>query len=111
MEDKIIKEFENFYDNQLLEDYGNKIRTEIINGLEDLRKRNNKFSERIIQEESRLRFNLIKDFSAFNINNSEEKVKRLSKLIEIYYCFSKICSRIYYTRDDVNDIKSLINRK
>ena len=35
MEDKFIKEFENFYDIQLLKDYGNKIRTEIINGLED----------------------------------------------------------------------------
>ena len=35
MEDKFIKEFENFCDIQLLKDYGNKIRTEIINGLED----------------------------------------------------------------------------
>ena len=38
MEDKFIKEFENFCDIQLLKDYGNKIRTEVINGLEDLQK-------------------------------------------------------------------------
>ena len=36
MEYKFIKEFEIFYDSQLLKDYRNKIRTVIINGLEDL---------------------------------------------------------------------------
>ena len=35
MEDKIIKEFDNFYDDQSLKEYGKKIRTEIIHGLED----------------------------------------------------------------------------
>ena len=37
MEDHFVTEFVNFYDNQSLKDYSNKIRTEIINGLEDLR--------------------------------------------------------------------------
>ena len=32
MEDKFIKEFDNLYDDQTLKEYGNKIRTEIING-------------------------------------------------------------------------------
>ena len=49
------------------------------------------------------------NFRDFTIDNSEEKVKRLTKLIEIYTCFSNICRQIYYTRDDVNRIKSLIN--
>ena len=52
MEDKFIKEFENFSDSQILKDYGNKIRTEIINELEDLRKRNDCFSLKIILEET-----------------------------------------------------------
>ena len=108
MEDKFIKEFENFYDNQLLKDYGNKIQTEIINELEDLRKRNDDFSERIICEESRLWSNLINDF---NKDNSKEKVKMLTKLIEIYTCFSGICRQMNYTRDNVKHIKSLINRE
>ena len=111
MEDKIIKEFENVYDNQLLKDYGNKIRTEIINGLEDLRKRNDNFSKKMIFEESRLWSTLISNFRDFNIDNSEEKVKRLTKLIEIYACFSNINRQIHYTRDVVNHIKSLINRE
>ena len=81
MEYKFIKEFEIFYDSQLLKDYRNKIRTVIINGLEDLRKRNDDFSERIIREEILLWFNLINNFSNFNIDNPEEKVKRLTKLI------------------------------
>ena len=111
MEDKFIKEFENFYDIQLLKDYGNKIRTEIINVSEDLRKRNDDFSERIIREESHFWFNLISNFRGINIDNSEEKVKRLTKLIEIYTCFSDICRHIDYTRNDVNRFKSLINRE
>ena len=108
MEDKLIKEFENFYDSQLLKDYGNTIRTEIINALEDLRKINDDFSKRIICEESRLWTNLINNF---NKDNSEEKVKRLTKLIEIYTCFSDICRDIDFTRNDVKRIKSLINRE
>ena len=111
MEYKFIKEFEIFYDSQLLKDYRNKIRTVIINGLEDLRKRNDDFSERIIREEILLWFNLINNFSNFNIDNPDEKVKRLTKLIEIYTCFSDICRQIYCTRDGVNPIKSLINRE
>ena len=111
MEDKFIKEFEDFYDSKLLKDYSNKIRTEIINGLEDLRKRNDDFSEKIICEESRLWSNLIRNFRDFNKDNSEEKVKRLTKLIEIYTCFSDICHQIYYTRNNVKRIKSLINRE
>ena len=110
MEDKIIKEFENFYDNQLLKDYGNKIRTEILNGLEDLIKRNNNFAERIIREESRLWYNLIINSSDFNIDDIE-KVNRLSKLVEIYNCFSGICDNISFTRDSFNYIKSLINKE
>ena len=75
MEDKFIKEFENFCDIQLLKDYENKIRTEIINGLEDLQKRNDNFSLKIIHEESNLLFNLMNVLKSFNKNNSDEKVE------------------------------------
>ena len=111
MEDKFIKEFENFCDIQLPKDYGNKIRTEVINGLEDLQKRNDDFSLRIIYEESQLLFNLMKVFKSFNKDNSDEKVERLTKLIETYNCFSSICHYIYFTRDEVKRFKSLINRE
>ena len=109
MEDKFIKEFENFCDIQLLKDYGNKIRTEIINGLEDLQKRNDNFSLKIIHEESNLLFNLMNVLKSFNKNNSDEKVKRLTKLIETYNCFSNICHHIYFTRVEFKRIKSLKN--
>ena len=110
MEDKFIKEFENFCDIQLPKDYGNKIRTEIINGLEDLQKRNDNFSLKIIHEESNLLFNLMNVLKSFNKNDSDEKVKRLTKLMEIYKCFSNICHQIYFTREEVKRPKSLINR-
>ena len=111
MEDKFIKDFESFYDIQLLKDYGNKIRTEIINGLEDLQKRNDDFSLKIIHDESCLLFNLLNVFKDFNKDNFDEKVKRLTKLIEIYTCFSNICHQNYFTRNEVKRIKSLINRE
>ena len=111
MEDKIVKEFDNFCDIQLLKDYGNKIRTEIINGLEDLQKRNDDFSQRIIYEESKLLFGLMRVFKSFNKDNSDEKVERLTKLIEIHNCFGSICHQIYFNRDEVKRFKSLINRE
>ena len=111
MEDKIIKEFDNLYDDQSLKEYGKKIRTEIINRLEDLQKRNDDFSLKIIYEKSNLLFHLLKVLKSFNKDNSDEKVKRLTKLIEIYTCFSNICHRIYFTRVEVKRIKSLINRE
>ena len=98
MEDKFIKEFENFCDIQLLKDYENKIRTEIINGLEDLQKRNDNFSLKIIHEESNLLFNLMNVLKSFNKNNSDEKVKRLTKLIETYNCFRNMSPNLFHQR-------------
>ena len=98
MEDKFIKEFENFCDIQLLKDYGNKIRTEIINGLEDLQKRNDNFSLKIIHEESNLLFNLMNVLKSFNKNISDEKVKRLTKLIETYNCFRNMSPNLFHQR-------------
>ena len=111
MEDKIIKEFDSFCDIQLLKDYGNKIRTEIINGLEDIQKRNDDFSLRIIYKESQLLYELMRVLKSFNEDNSDEKVERLNKLFEIYNCFSSICNQIYNTRYEVKSFKSLINRE
>ena len=111
MEDKFIKEFDNLYDDQTLKEYGKKIRTEIINGLEDLQKRNDDFSLKVIHEESELLFSLMRVFKSFNKDNSDEKVERLTKLIETYKCFSNICHHIYFIRDDFKRFKSLINRE
>ena len=98
MEDKIIKEFDNLYDDQSLKEYGKKIRTEIINGLEDLQKRNDNFSLKIIHEESNLLFNLMNVLKSFNKNNSDEKVKRLTKLIETYNCFRNMSPNLFHQR-------------
>ena len=111
MEDKIIKEFDNLYDDQSLKEYGKKIRTEIINGLEDLQKINDDFSLRIIYEESQLLFSLMRVLKSFNKDNSDEKVERLTKLFEIYTCFSGICNQIYFTKNEVKRFKCLINRE
>ena len=48
---------------------------------------------------------------SFNEDNSNEKVERLTKLMKTYNCFSNICHQIYFTRNEVKRIKSLINRE
>ena len=48
---------------------------------------------------------------SFNKDNSDEKVERLTKLFEIYTCFSSQCNQIYFTKDEVKRFKSLINRE
>ena len=98
MEDKFIKEFDNLYDDQTLKEYGKKIRTEIINGLEDLQKRNDDFSLKVIHEESQLLFSHMRVFKAFNKDNSDEKVKRLTKLIETYNCFRNMSPNLFHQR-------------
>ena len=50
-------------------------------------------------------------FKDFNEDNSDEKVERLTKLIEIHNCFSNICHQIYFIRNEVKRIKSLKNRE
>ena len=48
---------------------------------------------------------------SFNKDNSDEKVERLTKLIESHNCFSSICHQIYFTKNEVKRFKSLINRE
>ena len=106
MEDRFIKEIEKF-DNQLIKDYIIKIRTEIFNRLEDLRKRNDKIYEIIVFEEGIL-FNRLRDnFINIDVDNSEE-VKKLTKLIEIYSYLRFIFNNIRSNNEILNNLKSLI---
>ena len=109
MEDHFVTEFVNFYDNQSLKDYGNKIRTEIINGFEDLRKRDSNFSGLLSNEERRFWTDIKNNFVRYGQDTSEEKVKSLASLIEIYDCLGKLISNNSYFRHEVNRIKSLVN--
>ena len=104
MEDWFIKEIEKF-DNQLIKDYMIKIRNEIFNGLEDLKKRNDKIYEILNFGESKF-FNYIKD-DFINVDNSEE-VKKLIKLIEIYNCLREIINNNRWRNVNLNNLKSLI---
>ena len=104
MEDRFINEIENF-DNQLIKDYIINIRTAIFNGIEDLR--NDKISERLFSEESKLFNNLKNNFINKYVDNSEE-LKKLNKLIEIYSYLSYIFNNNFWNNKSLNNIKSLI---
>ena len=104
-----MEEFVNFYDNQSLKDYSNKIRTKIINGLEDLRKRDSNFSRLLSNEERRFWNDIKNKFERYGQDTSEEKVKRLAILIEIYDCLGSLISNNSYVKNEVNRIKSLVN--
>ena len=106
MEDQFIKEFE-IIDNKLLKDYMNQIRNEIFNGLENLRKRDDKIYERLVFEEGILWNNLKNNFKELKIDKSEE-VKRLTKLFEIYGYLSDIFSNNRWSIEHLNNLKYLI---
>ena len=111
MEDNFVTEFVNFYDNQSLKDYSNKIRTEIINELEDLRKRDSSFSGLLPNEERRFWRDIKNNFERYGQDTSEEKVKRLASLIQIYDCLGSLLSSNSYVRNEVNRLKSLMNKE
>ena len=79
-------EFENldFYDKKSLIDYTAKIRNEINDGLEDLRKRDTKFDRLLLERELDLFNNIKSNISVNEQDNSKKEVKRLSNLIEIF---------------------------
>ena len=99
-------EFENldFYDEKSLIDYTNKIRNEINNGLEDLRKRDTIFDKLLLEKELDL-FN--KKKSTISLN--EQEVKRLSNLIEIFTLLESLRFNNLCFKNKVNLVKSLIN--
>ena len=99
-------EFENldFYDEKSLIDYTNKIRNEINNGLEDLRKRDTYFDTLLLELELDL-FN--KKKSTISLN--EQEVRRLSNLIEIFSSLKSLSFHNRCFKNEVNHIKSLIN--
>ena len=99
-------EFENLdlYDEKSLLVYNIKIRNEINNGLEDLRKRDVVFDKILLEKELEL-FNLRK--SSISLNKQE--VKRLSNLIEIYTLLESLIFNKISFKNKVNLVKSLIN--
>ena len=105
MEERIIKEIEKF-DNQLIKDYTNKIRTEIFNGIEDLRKRNDVIHEMLDNEENKLFNSINYNFNNINVYNSEE-VKKLTKLIKIYNYLIELFDNRWRNKS-LNNLKSLI---
>ena len=104
-----MEEFVDFYDEQKLKDYCSKIRNEISNGLEDLRKENDDFYRRLISEESRLWSNLLDNFRGSNKFYSTEKVKRLEKLLVIYKLLDSLSFNMYCARNQIDHIKSLVD--
>ena len=104
-------EFENldFYDEKSLIDYTIKIRNEINNGLEDLRKRYAKFDILLLERELDL-FNNIKSNIRVNEEEDPEKeVKSLSNLIEIFSLLKSLSFHNRCFKNEVDRIKSLIN--
>ena len=99
-----MEEFVDFYDEQKIKDYCSKIRNEISNGIEDLRKENDDFYGRLIREESRLWSDFLNEF-----RGSKEKVKRLEKLLEIYNLLGSLSFNMHCVRNEINHIKSLVN--
>ena len=109
MEDKFVKDFDLSFDNQLLIDYENEIRNEINRLLDDVKKENYFFRQIVNRREAIFWKDIINEVSHYGVVHPEEKLKRLSKIINKYkslcdMCEKKICSIL----KDVESIKSVI---
>ena len=85
-----MEEFLKFYKDESLEEYTNEIRTEIINGIDDILKTDSDFSY-VINKEEKLLWNNIRDkFIIFDEYYFNKKVNRLCTLIKICNCLDKL---------------------
>ena len=85
-----MEEFLKFYKDESLEEYTNEIRTEIINGIDDILKTDSDFSY-VINKEEKLLWNNIRDkFIIFDEYYFNKKVNRLCILIKISNCLDKL---------------------
>ena len=98
MEDSV-----DFYD----EKYTVKIRTEILNGLDDLKK-NSDFLDEFTNRERQF-LNDVK-INVLNSKDDLEEVERLSNLIDIYDCLYSISNFNRYANNEVERIKKLLKR-
>ena len=101
-----MEEFVELYDEQKLKDYFNKIRNEILNGIDDLIKENDDLFISLIRKETHFLYDILKEFS---YSKEKEEVKKLDKLFEIYKSLENIILNNYHVRKDINHIKSLVN--
>ena len=104
-------EFENvyFYDKKSVRDYTNKIPNEINNGLDDLRKRDTNFDDKLLEREMDLFRNIKAILSVYEQDTYKKEVKRLINLIEIFICLERLSFHNRCFKNDVNSIKSLVN--
>ena len=91
MEEKIIENFENFFNDQLLKDYKDKIRTKFYKDLDGLRKKDDEFARKIEMVETDLWRSILNVCNNSNLNN----------LFKIYDCLHGL----KYATDRFSDLE------
>ena len=83
-----MEEFVDFIinDEKIVRKYTNYVLNNMNNGLQDLRERDTNFSDELFGREINLLKDIKANFRLYCKDISEEEVKRLSNLIEIYCC-------------------------
>ena len=105
MEKSVIKLVEEFTNSQLLKDYGDKIRNEIIKELDEVRERYDDISKRLQEEESRIWNNILREY------NIKYKLPKLSNLVCIYDCLTNIDDSKYIIEKENFHLKDLVNKE
>ena len=111
MEDKFVKDFDLSFDNQLLIDYEIEIRNEINSLLDDVKKENDFFYLIVNCREATFWKDIINEVSHYGVVHPEEKLKRLTKIINQYKSLCDMCERICGIKKEVESIKSYIVSK
>ena len=93
MDQKIIENFENFFNDQLLKDYKVKTRTKFYKELDELRKKDDEFSRKI----ERVEIDLWRSFLSEHNNDGN-----LINLVKIYDCLHGLKYATDSFRDLVN---------
>ena len=93
MDDKFVKDFDLSFDNQLLVDYEIEIRHEINSLLVDLKKEDHYFYQMVNRREAIFWKDIINEVSHYGVVHPEEKLKRLSKIINKYKSLCDMCEK------------------
>ena len=108
MEDKFVKDFDLSFDNQLLIDYEIEIRNEINSLLDDVKKENYFFNQMVNRREARFWKDIINEVRFYDVVQPEEKLKRLTKIVNQYQSLCDMCEKICSILKDVKSNKSYI---
>lgn len=109
MEAKFFAEIEKNMDIKTIKDFEKEVRSKIYNEIESLRKKNNELSKFLMNFECNMWEHLKYD-DYFGMNLTDDKKKKLNRLIEIYVNFKGLVDTVNDINTKIDKVKKLKNK-